>query len=69
MAKYYEKIGWQDGADGGTPLSAKNLSKMDEGISGAEMRAGSLEYDKETSGLATESNVAGQRDIKLLQLP
>ena len=47
MAKYYEKINWKDGANGGTPLSAENLNKMEEGISGAEMRTGPLEYDKE----------------------
>lgn len=47
MAEYYEKINWKDGADGGTPLSAENLNKMEEGISGAEMRTGPLEYDKE----------------------
>lgn len=47
MAEYYKKINWKDGADGGTPLSAENLNKMEEGISGAEMRTGPLEYDKE----------------------
>jgi hypothetical protein len=49
MAEYYEKINWKNGADGGTPLSAENLNKMEEGISGAEMRTGPLEYDKENN--------------------
>ena len=65
MTEYYKKINWKDGADGGTPLSAKNLNKMEEGISGAEMRAGSLEYNKETSGLATEGNIAGAKGYKI----
>ena len=28
----YTRINWQDGESGGTPLSAENLNKMDEGI-------------------------------------
>lgn len=28
----YERINWQDGDTGGTPLSAENLNKMDEGL-------------------------------------
>lgn len=58
MAKYYEKINWKDGANGGTPLSAENLNKMEEGISGAEMRAGSLEYNEETDSLAKDECLA-----------
>lgn len=59
MAKYYEKTKWENGSEGGTPLSAENLNKMEEGISDAEMRTGSLEYNKETNSLATETSVGG----------
>ena len=48
MAKYYEKINWKNGAEGETPLSAENFNHMEEGISGAEMRTGPLEYDKDS---------------------
>src|SRR5690606_37953390 len=31
----YTRINWQDGPQGGTPLSAANLNHMDQGIEGA----------------------------------
>lgn len=57
MAEYYKKINWKDGADGGTPLSAENLNKMEEGISGAEMRTGPLEYNKENDSFSAGDKI------------
>src|SRR5690606_15196419 len=31
----YQRVNWQDGPSGGTPLSAENLNKMDEAIADA----------------------------------
>ena len=44
----YTRINWQDGESGGTPLSAENLNKMDEGINnvtGKVDRYVGLRYD------------------------
>lgn len=57
MAEYYEKINWKNGAEGETPLSAENFNHMEEGISGAEMRTGPLEYDKENDTFSAGNKI------------
>lgn len=39
----YERINWQNDEPGGTPLSAENLNKMDEGIYNLSNQLGNID--------------------------
>lgn len=58
----YEKIGWKAGQSGGTPMSASNLGKMDDGIAAANADATTARNTAAAANKATESKVAATAD-------
>lgn len=55
----YEKINWQNGEAGGTPTSADNFNRMDDGIATAQSTADAAQsaIDSAVSGLASQADL------------